>query len=175
MKTIILTIILLAPAAGLTQEMSPLTKYALAYPKQPSDSERNAALRPYQWPVDSLNAILEDEGTQARDLADYPDPMPDSFVIWSGNDRQVTPEQFVEIFRKDMAAYDSLNYEYRKFFVEYRRRAMIQPEMLAMPRGMDYIGQREWKNDPMLSKLIAEIVMRKHPSLPPRVPHITGQ
>jgi hypothetical protein len=79
------------------------------------------------------------------------------------NDKLVTPEEFVEIFRKDMAAYDSLNYEYRKFFVVYRRRTMIQPEMLAMPRGMDYIGAREWKNDLMLSKLIAEIVMRKHP------------
>jgi hypothetical protein len=82
-RYIILSVILLAFIADRprAQEMSPLTKYALAYPKQPSDSERNAAMRPYQWPVDSLNAILEDEEDQAHELADYLDPMPDSFVI----------------------------------------------------------------------------------------------
>ena len=135
-RYIILSVILLALNAEMprAQEMSPLTKYALAYPKQPSDSERNAAMRPYQWPVDSLNAILEDEEDQVRDFADYPDPMPDSFVIWARDDRQVTPEQFVDIFIRDMATYDSISFVYRQHWVEYRRRTMIQPEMLLMPK-----------------------------------------
>jgi len=164
-RYIILSEILLALIADRpkAQEMSPLTKYALAYPKQPSDSERNAAMRPFEWPLDSLNAILEDEEYQVQDFADYPDPMPDSFVIWGRDDSQVTPEQFVDIFIRDMAMYDSLSFAYRQHWVEYRRKTMLQPEMLLMPKPSDYFGVREEKNEEMLNRLIAEIIMRMHP------------
>jgi len=158
----ILSAILLALTAEMpmAQVMSPITKFALAYPKQPSDSERNAAMRPYQWPADSLNAILEDEEYQVQDFADYPDPMPDSFVIWGRDDKLVTPEQFVDIFIRDMAMYDSLSFAYRQHWVEYRRKTMLQPEMLLMPKPRDYFGVREAENEEMLDRLITEIIVR---------------
>ncbi|MDP4198666.1 MAG: hypothetical protein Q8922_10120 [Bacteroidota bacterium] len=166
MKTTVLTLLLLPGFTLLTASQlaaqDPLTRYARAYPKQPSDSEREAALRPYQEPLDSLDTILESEEAQARDLADYPDPMPDSFVIWARDDRQVTPSQFVDILYKDMATYDSLNFEYRKFWVTYRRRTMLDPDALAMPSGIDYINAREQRHERMLSKLTAAIARRKH-------------
>lgn len=165
MKTNMFTLVLLlAPLTTdqlAAQAVSPLTAYARAYPKQPSESEREAALRPYQWPVDSLNAILEDEEAQAREFADYPDPMPDSFVIWARDDRQVTPSQFVEILYRDMATYDSLDFAYRKFWVTYRRRTMIDPDALAMPSGADYENARERRNRKMLAKLVVAIAMRR--------------
>jgi len=172
-RYIILSVIQLALAAEIpmAQEMSPLTRFALAYPKQPSDAEREAALGQYRHPVDSLNAILEDEEDQVQDFADYPDPMPDSFVIWGRDDKLVTPEQFVDIFIRDMARYDSISFVYRQHWVAYRRLTMIQPEMLLMPEPSDYFGARETKNKWELNKLIAEIIMRMHP---PTRRNVTG-
>ena len=163
-RYIILAVIQLALTAEMpmAQEMSPLTKYALAYPKQTSEAEREAALGQYRQPVDSLNDILEGEEEQVRDFADYPDPMPDSFVIWARDDKLVTPEQFVDIFIADMARYDSISFVYRQHWVAYRRLTMIQPEMLLMPEPRDYFGVREMKNKEMLDRLIAEIIMRMH-------------
>jgi hypothetical protein len=129
------------------------------------DDSIDYVLRPYWRPLDSFYAILEDEEAQARDFADYPDPMPDSFVIWARDNTLVTPEQFIEILDRDMAIFDSMHYEYRKRWVTCRRQTMTDPTALPMPRGMDYIGAREDRNSRMLVKLTTAIVLRKRHSM----------
>ncbi|GEM_PF-5592036 len=163
MKKIMVSLMLLSPLTSIAQDtagLSPLTKLYLAYPKQPRLEERTAALAPYKDPLDSLEAILEDELDQGADLINYPDRIPDSFVVWARDDRQVTLEQFLDRLYQDMAAWDSLAYEYAKFKVIYSRRYMLQPEMMAMPQGMDYMGRCERQNRELISQLMREVIRR---------------